>query len=294
MSSIQFKIWRYIFKKKFPNRSNDPNIDIDKTREFESPYPPKSLKKKYSVETKIINGRNAFVINPKIIKNAKKVIIYLHGGAFLYEITIPHWYYVCNISKKLGIKIVLPNYPVAPESTFIETINFTTEVYKHVLKEYKPTEIDIIGDSCGGGLAATLSVDLKEKGFPQPNKIILLSPWLDLSMTNPEIKKLEKNEIVLSTQRLIKAAKMYAGNIDVKDPRVSPIYGNLKQLPKTYIFIGTHDILHADSKKFYELAKIEGVNIKYYEYKKMVHCWMIFPIPEAKRVLEEIKKIINE
>jgi len=98
---------------------------------------------------------------------------------------------------------------------------------------------------------------------------------------------------MLSTKKLITANKLYSGNTDIKHPLISPIYGNLKTLPETHLFISNHDLLFADSKRFRDIAEASGVNIEFYEYNKMMHVWMIFPIPEAFEVIKQINKIFD-
>jgi acetyl esterase/lipase len=86
---------------------------------------------------------------------------------------------------------------------------------------------------------------------------------------------------------------MYAADLDINNPLISPINADLTIFPEIHLFTGTQDVLSADSKKFLEIAKKSGVEMNYYEYDKMIHCWMIFPIPEAKDVMIKIKDIID-
>jgi acetyl esterase/lipase len=104
---------------------------------------------------------------------------------------------------------------------------------------------------------------------------------------------LEKYDIMLSIKKLRTASKLYSNNTDIKNPLISPIYGDLKTLPETHLFISNHDLLFADSKKFRDLVKASGVKIDFYEYDKMMHVWMLFPIPEGLEVVKQINKIID-
>jgi acetyl esterase/lipase len=293
MTSLKFKIWRFLIKSKFSKKDINSEIDINKARRFDKPYPPSEVEKKASIENKKFLNNNIFYIQSNRQKINSNIILYFHGGAFISGITGPHWNFVEKLSASSGYQVILPEYPLAPEYNYIDTTNFALELYKYVLNEYDSSQIQIIGDSAGGNLSVSLSLLLNKNMIPQPARLILLSPWLDLSLSNPEIKNLEKNDIMLSTGKLITASKLYSNNTDTKNFLISPIYGNLKTLPETHLFIGNHDLLFADSKRFRDLAEASGVNIKLYEYDKMMHVWMIFPIPEALKVIKQINKIID-
>jgi acetyl esterase/lipase len=278
----------------FSKKDINSGIDIAKARRFDKPYPPNKLKKNAFIENKKFLNTNVFYIQSKKHEiNNSRIILYFHGGAFISGITGPHWNFVEKLSASSGCRIILPEYPLAPECNYIDTTNFAFELYKHLLIEYDSLQIQIIGDSAGGNLSLTLSLLLNKNLIQQPARLILLSPWLDLSLSNPEIKKLEKYDIMLSTKKLFTASKLYSNNTDTKNFLISPIYGDLKTLPETHIFIGNHDLLFADSIRFRNLAEASGANIKLYEYNEMMHVWMIFPIPEALEVIKQINKIFD-
>lgn len=292
MTSLKFKIWRFFIKLIFSGKDISSDIDINKARRFDKPYPPGKIKRKASIENKKFLNSNVFYLQSNKQRINSKIILYFHGGAFISGITGLHWNFVEKLSKSSGYKVILPEYPLAPENNYIDTTNFVLELYKYLLNEYDSSQIQIIGDSAGGSLLVSLSLLLNKNTIPQPARLILLSPWLDLSLSNPEIKNLEKNEIMLSTGKLGTASKLYSNNTDTKNSLISPIYGDLKALPETHIFIGNHDLLFADAIRFKNLAEASGSYIKLYEYDKMMHVWMIFPIPEASEVIKQINKII--
>jgi epsilon-lactone hydrolase len=293
MTSFQFKLWRLILKSQFSKSANNKEIDLKKARRFESPTPPERVKKKCDIDKESILDKNVFILNPKNLIDNDKILIYFHGGGYITGLTTPYWHFVTKLSNYLGLKIILPDYPIAPETNYQDTINFSIELYKDILQKFNNSKIYLIGDSCGGGLVLSISQKLKEIGLIQPEKIILLSPWLDLSMNNPDIIGLQKDEVMLLPEKLKKTGEMYSADLDIKNPLVSPINADITIFPEIHLFIGTHDILLADSKKFTSIAKKSGVEINYYEYDKMIHCWMIFPIPEAKRVMNKINDIIK-
>jgi acetyl esterase/lipase len=133
---------------------------------------------------------------------------------------------------------------------------------------------------------------LKEQGEQQPGNIILISPALDMTMSNPEINAVQKYDPISATPALEEISKWYAGERNVKHFLISPLYGSLEGLGKISVFIGTHDIVFPDARKFAQMTKEQGIPINYYEYPKMMHVWPLFFFPESKKAREQIINII--
>ena len=149
-----------------------------------------------------------------------------------------------------------------------------------------------MGDSAGGGFALALAQRMKRDEVPQPTKIILLSPWLDITLKNPEIEKIDSIDPFLSVAGLRKAGLSYAGNSDPENFMLSPVYGPLEQLGRISIFIGSRDLLVADARRLNILALEKNISINYREYKDMVHVWMFLNFRESKEVRKEIIALI--
>lgn len=151
-----------------------------------------------------------------------------------------------------------------------------------------------MGDSAGGGFAPALAQLIFEKGLPQPKHIILLSPWLDITLDNPEINaSLEQTDPMLGIYGAVELGKLYAGDSDRKNYLLSPMYGKIKGLADITLFMGTQEILLPDGRKFKAIAKEEGVEIQYYEYPGMNHVFPVYPIPESKQARKIIVETIN-
>lgn len=191
--------------------------------------------------------------------------------------------------------MVIPDYPLAPESTCVEVHHFAETLYQDILAKYPSTRITLMGDSAGGGLALGLNQRLMAKGHKTPDQIILLSPWLDVTMSRPDIPMVDAKDKILSIDGLQKAGQYYAGKMEVKDFRVSPIYGNMSGLCPVSVFIGTHDLLWPDSKRFREKLEFYGVGYRYFEYPGMFHDWMgVTRLKEAKDVVSKIAGILGD
>jgi len=254
---------------------------------------PKSLFRNFNIEEIEQNGRKVWTISSKD-SISDIVILYLHGGAYMGNITKQHWDLIELLIIKTNATIIIPDYPLAPEATYNETYNFIEELYTKLTTDYPSKRIVFIGDSAGGGLALGFAQQLKNENKKQPDEIIIFSPWLDITMSNPDIQMFEKYDKLLSIEGLQSAGKKYAGTIDLTDYRVSPIYGDFTGMCRISIFIGTNDILFADAKKCKQLLLDQNIRFNYFEYPKMFHDWVIITsLKESQDVINKVSKLIN-
>lgn len=257
-----------------------------------APY-SKSFAKKYQVEEEVVEGRKVWTISPKQ-NQSDKVIFFFHGGAYVFNVYPQHWDLIDKLIEKTGATFVVHDYPLVPQYTHKEAYSHTTKVYDGILKKYASREIFFMGDSAGGGLALGFAQLLAKEGAKLPSQIIVSAPWLDASLTNPEISAIDKNDKMLGVEGLRMAGKIYAGDLPVTDHRISPIHGDFKQLPKVTLFIGTHDLFWADAKKLKARLAEENIPFNYYEYPKMFHNWcIIVGMPESKSVINQMSDLIH-
>lgn len=255
---------------------------------------PNRFATKFDVSNQIFEGKKIHIISPKNRKNNDRLVLYTHGGAYVHNIVSFQWKFVEQMIEKTGCTFVVPDYPLAPQSNALKTIGFMKLLYQKTAKDFTGQKIILLGDSAGAGLALALSLDIKNQdSFIKPHKIILLSPWVDVTQTNQEILGIEKRDKMLMVNDLHLAGKLYAGELDTKDYRVSPIYGDFSNLPPISIFAGTNDILFPDAKKLKDLLNKNEVTTHYYEYPSMFHDWMFAPfIKEAKHANQLISNTI--
>ncbi|HKL43440.1 MAG TPA: alpha/beta hydrolase [Clostridia bacterium] len=256
--------------------------------------PGKSLMNKYAVVVTEQKGRKVWSVSPKYNKT-KTLILYLHGGGYLANITKEHWKLIDSLTNKTNATVIVPDYPLAAKTKCKEVYDFIHSLYSKLILEYPMHRMIIIGDSAGAGLALGYVQYLRDINKNQPEQIILFSPWLDVTMSNPKIKLIDESDKMLSISGLISAGKKYAGKLDLKDYRVSPIYGNMTGLCKISIFTGTNDILHADALKLEKIMTSQRLNFNYFEYPQMFHDWvMISNLKETINVLDKVKKLIKD
>jgi acetyl esterase/lipase len=251
---------------------------------------PKSFFKKYSVGVENFFERKVWTISPGNSKN-NTLILFLHGGAYYANMTRMHWQLVGQLTHRLNASFIIPDYPLAPESACEDTYRFLDALYASVIFQNDFQRIVFMGDSSGGGLALGFAMKIINEAIVQPSDIFLLSPWLDVSMSNPDIEKFDKVDKILNVGGLKIAGKNYAGDFDGKDFRVSPIYGDFSNLGRITMFIGTNEIFIADALKLKKLLHDQNISFSYFEYPGMFHDWVL--VSNLKESRDVIVKIAN-
>lgn len=264
---------------------------IENKQRKESAEPPQKLRNNYNLEKREIKGHTYYVISPKE-KIGHKHVLYLHGGGYVLKVTSLHWDFIKELIDNTGCTVTFPIYPLAPTYTHTDVFEMLLPLYQQLLTTASNEDIVVMGDSAGGGMSLALAQLLKENGIPQPGNIILISPALDMTFSNPEIKEVEKKDPILATPSIKEIAEWYAGDQRVGHFLISPINGEIEGLGVISIFVGTHDIVYPDTRKFKDKLKERNVKYIYFEYPKMLHIWPLFFFPESKRARDQIMKII--
>ena len=223
-------------------------------------------------------------------ENAKNTIVYIHGGAYVNEINWQHFLYCLKLSRKLDAYVLAPVYPLAPLHNATETFDLITDLYETLVQNHK--NITLMGDSAGGGFVLSLAQYLKTINLPQPEHIITFSPWVDISMSNTPYDS--ENDPILGETGLKEIGKSWAGDLNIKDYKVSPLYGDNKELAKTLIFAGENEIFYKDIKKYVENLKKDDVDVKFITGEELFHIYPLFPMPEARKAFNEIRNEIIE
>lgn len=255
---------------------------------FEMPtierYSNRPLVLKNKKNEKMYDKAHVYFFEPKT--NYDKIILYLHGGAYVFSIDSTHAKFCDNLCTLLNAKVCVPCYGVPPFAKCDEAYDLLYKVYDDLLKFNKP--IYIMGDSAGGGLAISLTLDFKKQSKILPKKIIVISPCVDMKNDNPELDKYEKEDLMLSRYGLVEAGKLWAGDLEADNYKVSPINGEINNLPPILITVGTKELFYPDIKLFYNKCEKNAVECKLIEAEEMFHA---FPVVGSK--LEESEKCMN-
>lgn len=265
---------------------------IAKARRTQSHQPPAWMTARFGVETRTVNGFPVYEIPPKA--GEEKRILYLHGGAYVFEITSYHWKLIAEIAGRLGFGVTVPIYPIAPEHDFHAMFGMVEAVYRQMLEATRAGDIVFMGDSAGGNMAVVLTMMAARSGLPAPSRHVLISPGLDMSLSNPQVFEAERNDPWLAIPGGLEAIRLYSAGIDRGDWRISPLYGDLAVLPKTLLLTGSRDLLSPDNLIFAAKARAAGVDIEVLYEKGMFHVWPLIDMPEARRARDRIVEFLKQ
>lgn len=255
---------------------------------------PDSFTKKVRVRTWRVNGFLGLTINGSYTKNAH--VLMLPGGAYTLEPSKRHREIAEYFALKEHMKATVFQCPLAPEYTVQAVHSYLLEAYRFLLKEYPEDEFFLFGDSSGGGLALAFLQELRDiGGLPLPTRTAVISPWLDVSLENPKIKLIKKNDPILPVEALKEVGLGYSSPLGPEHPLVSPLYGSWDDLGQILIFSGTEEILTPDCELLAEKAQgLEGTRLIYKKGAGMVHDWILIPCRETDATLDLISMFFLE
>lgn len=251
--------------------------------------PPRGLERSVSITVRTVGGWPVYEVSPR--GSAPRRALYLHGGAYVYQIALQHWRLVAGLAVSTGTRFTVPIYPLAPASTASQIVPAVADLAAGLIAEVGEQNTTVMGDSAGGGMALAAAMQLRDRGLGAP-RVILISPWLDISGTDPQLAVIAPTDPWLAVPGSHAAGLLYAGHLSEHDPLVSPINGDLTGLGPISMFSGTRDILNADARRLLRVAASVGVPIDYREASGMIHVWPLLPTPEATVARRAIRDVM--
>lgn len=255
-------------------------------------FPPKS------VETELIDidGTPAERLTPTKTQPSG-VVLYLHGGGYCFGSIALYHELAARIADASGAQVILPEYRLAPEHPFPAALEDALKVYHWLLdQDHPPDQLAVAGDSAGGGLALALTTSLRDAGHPLPTALVCLSPWTDLACTGQSLESRAEIDPMLPANRIQSCAQQYAGDHDLHDPRISPLYADLSGLPPTLIQVGTDEVLLDDSTRLADAARTAGVDVTCNVHVGLWHDWHLYAaaVPEGREAIQEIGRFVQK
>ncbi|WCS25508.1 alpha/beta hydrolase [Methylobacterium sp. NMS14P] len=265
--------------------------EIARHRRIEPARPSLWLRRKHRIRTDTLDGVEVITVSPRG-GSSGITILYLHGGAWVFDVLGAHWRIVDGLIARTGARVIVPRYPLAPESTWRRTYAFLEHLLDTVGAEARDRLI-VAGDSAGGCLALGIAQRLRARGEPLPAGLLLFSPALDLTFSDPGVRAIAPRDPMLAVPGCREAARLWAAGTPLADPRISPLFGSLAGLPPVAIVTGTRDLLHPDALRLSEgLARV-GRAAALYRYPEQCHVFVGAPIPEAGRALDTASAFVR-
>jgi len=252
--------------------------------------PPHSISRGVEVRRREIGGWPVFELTPRLSGSPRRRALYLHGGSYVYEISSQHWHIAAHLAVEADAQVLVPIYPLAPRGTAGPIVEGCADLAETLIAEVGGDAVTLVGDSAGGGLALAIALVLRDRAQAEhaaahpvsaAPRVILISPVLDLSLTDPELARLALRDPWLDIPGSRVTGELYRGDLPVDDPRVSPIHGDLAGLGPLAQYSGTRDMLNADARRLVALAAAVGHPLEYHEVPGMIHVYPLLPIPEA-------------
>lgn len=234
-------------------------------------------------------------VTSEVFSSAEKAsdvqVLFIHGGSYVHEASALHAPFFDRILDTVDATITMPIYALAPEYGYRVAYEQIMDVYLELRRSHPDSPIVLMGGSAGGGLALGFAESLLEAGVAQPDRIVLLSPWLDLTLTNPAIPAIDTTDVLLDRDALVPNGLAWAHGDDPSGYRLSPVNGTLTGLAPTTVLAGTNDILYPDTLVLETQAEAAGVDFELTSFSGADHIFTMTPGTagdEARAIVESI------
>lgn len=214
----------------------------------------------------------------------RKVILYLHGGAYLAGSPRTHRHLAAALAGAAGARALVPDYRLAPEHPFPAAVDDAVHAYRHLLDAgYDPARIAVAGDSAGGGLAFALLQALSGTGLFPPAAVVAFSPWADMTGQADSLRRNAARDVLLPARRIEEAIGYYIGSGDRTDPRASPALARWSDPPPALIMASRSEILVDDARTLAEALRQGRGSVQLELWRHLPHAWPILAgrLPEA-------------
>ncbi len=252
------------------------------------------------LEPTTVGGVKVFVVTPATItpENADKVLIHVHGGCYVLFPGEAGTTEAIMMASFGHYKVISVDYRMPPEAYFPVALDDAVDVYKAVLEKTPAKNVAFFGTSAGGALALEMVLRARERGLPVPGAIAPGTPMSDVTKTGDSFHTNEKvDNILVSRDGFCDAATViYAKGHDLKDPLLSPVYGDMHGFPPAILTTGTRDLLLSNTVRVHRNLRRAGVEAQLVVFEGQSHAQYQFDdrLPETKEAFDEISKFFGE
>ena len=220
------------------------------------------------------------------------VILYLHGGGYTFGDLEYAKGFGSTLAVECGVRVFCPAYRLAPENPYPAALDDAMAAYAYLLsKGYDSRHITLCGESAGGGLCYALCLKLKEEHLPLPASILAISPWVDLTASGKSYETNKEQDVSLNAELLDTFTKNYTDT--PKDPFVSPLFGDLAQLPPSLIFVGGDEILLSDAQNIHQNLLNAGCKSHLVVTPERWHGYLLYGLEEDKQDFVTINRFLD-
>jgi len=253
-----------------------------------------------TMEAATLGGAKAFVFTPRTMPDAHRgqLIFNIHGGGYVYGPGESGTAEAMLMSALGGYRVVAVDYRMPPDAPYPAAMDDTMAAWRAVVATADPRRIGVVGTSTGGGMTLALVLRAKAEGLPLPAAIAPGTPWADLTEVGDSYKANEwlDNVLVSYSGYLGHAAKLYAAGHDMRDPQLSPIYGDFAGFPPAILTTGTRDLFLSNTVRTHRKLRRAGVDAVLNVYEGLSHAqYLVDPAaPETKEVFGDIAAFFDK
>lgn len=233
-------------------------------------------------------------VRPERGHDRSKVILYCHGGGY----TSGNLGYARVLAAKMasatGCEVLSFQYRLAPEFPYPAALEDALDAWEYLMHQgWGAKDVILAGDSAGGNLALELTLALKEQGRFQPGRLVLFSPWTDMSASGDSYTQREELDPMLTNRYIQSVRSAYAPHADYTHPTLSPLFADLSGLPPTLIQVGEREILYSDSEQLLHALIAAGVPCVLQSWPDMWHVFQMFPLKSAGEAMTAMAEFLR-
>jgi acetyl esterase/lipase len=248
----------------------------------------------------VIGGVRAFIVTPSQMAeaNRNRVLVHVHGGGYVFGPGEAGTTEAIMMAGHAHIKVISVDYRMPPDFPYPAAMDDAMAVYKEVVKTTDAKKVGIFGTSTGGGMTLAMVLRAKKEGLPLPGAIAPGTPWSDMTKTGDTYfaNEMVDNVLVSNDGWLGDAAVLYANGHDLKDPMLSPIYGDLQGFPPTILTTGTRDLFLSNTVRVHRKLREAGVTADLLVFEGLSHAQYLFSAdaPESKQHFAEVGAFLDQ
>ena len=225
----------------------------------------------------------------------KYILLHCHGGGYSTGSRIYARTLTSKLAESTSMDVLCFDYRLAPEHPYPAATEDAMKVWDYLmLLGYGSRDVILTGDSAGGNLALSLTLKLKQEGRLLPRGLILMSPWTDLTSSGQSFESKAELDPVLNKAYIDRMVEAYAGGQELKNPLISPLFGNFDGFPPTYIQVGENEILLSDSERLHQAFVDANVSVRMDTYPGMWHVFQMSPVKAARDAMDKNAEFIYD
>lgn len=240
------------------------------------------------------NGYSMQVFSTIPRNDPDRVIVYIHGGACIYQPVFFHWRFVHDLAVRTHCQVLMPIYPKYPDYHCVDNMAVMMDYYERVITPMQAKKVVLMGDSFGGNVAMSMTQEIAKRGLKPVTVLVLMSPCVDNAFTQRDkMLALQPLDVMIKLERIETIMGGWQGELPSTHPWVSPVYGNLSAFPDdTLLIYGSDEILKADAILLTNRMNELGRPIRSLEYQGMFHTFPLFPVREGFDAIQQITKLV--